>query len=80
MEVKPSNSIAHSRAQKVQTRRVPGQHPTAEMEEGEIVTFQRKNDPNCTMTSLYFSVHKIHYRSTDFPHPSTRDFYLIYIF
>ena len=67
--------IVHNRAQKVQNRRVPGQHPTAEMEEGEIVTFQRKNDPNCTLTSLYFSVRKIHYRSTDFPHPSTRDFY-----
>ena len=50
--------------QKLEARRVPTQHPTEEMEDGEYKTFRRKDDPSCNLRSLYFTVLKTENRFT----------------
>lgn len=72
--------VVDDRVQKVKSRRVFREHPTEEMEEEEILEFQRNpvRYPECTLTSLHYSVLKRHHRRASFPQPSTREFYFTF--
>ena len=55
--------VYHKVPKRENNRRLPMQHPTEPMREGEYVTFQRKVDHQCLLTSLYFTVLKVHDKS-----------------